>query len=119
MPGTGRPFRKGQSGNPGGRPKAQHSIIELARAHSVAAIETLVKVMEEGTPAARVAAANAILDRGYGKPAQFHTEDAKTFKKAIDLSDDELAAIIGGGDPHAPLSSYSAGEEDPEPEEFH
>jgi hypothetical protein len=70
MPGTGRPFRKGQSGNPRGRPKARQSIIELARAHSVAAIETLVSVMKEGTPAAKVAAACAILDRGYGKPTQ-------------------------------------------------
>ena len=42
----------------------------------------------------RVAAANALLDRAYGKAPTFSTTDPGTFKRAIDLSDDELAAII-------------------------
>jgi hypothetical protein len=33
---------------------------------------------------------------GYGKPAQFNTGDAQSFKKAIDMTDDELAAISSG-----------------------
>ena len=32
---------------------------------------------------------------GYGKPAQFNTGDAPSFKKAIEMTDDELAAIVG------------------------
>lgn len=65
---VGRPFPKGASGNPGGRPKELQGIVELARAHSPDAIETLASVMldKETPPAARVAAANAILDRGWG-----------------------------------------------------
>ena len=45
---------------------------ELARAHTAAAIETLVAIMDnpKAAPAARVSAANALLDRGYGKPPQ-------------------------------------------------
>ena len=41
----GKPFKKGQSGNPGGRPKVVAEVKELARAHTAAAIETLVAIM--------------------------------------------------------------------------
>ena len=33
----------------------------------------------------------------YGKPAQFNTGDAQSFKKAIDMTDDELEAIASRG----------------------
>jgi uncharacterized protein DUF5681 len=42
---VGRPFPKGQSGNPGGRPKELRDVIELARSHTTDAIETLVAAM--------------------------------------------------------------------------
>ena len=65
----GRPFEKGQSGNPGGRPKVVAEVRELARQRAPEAIAALVKVMTEGkSEAARVAAANSLLDRGWGKP---------------------------------------------------
>ena len=32
--------------------------------------------------------------RAYGKPSQFNTGDATSFRKAVDMTDDELAAII-------------------------
>ena len=41
----GKPFKKGQSGNPGGRPKVIAEVKELARAHTGEAIETLVSIM--------------------------------------------------------------------------
>ena len=69
------PFEKGQSGNPGGRPKVVAEVKELARKHTSEAIETLVSIMAnaKSTPAARVSAANSLLDRGYGKPPQHIT----------------------------------------------
>lgn len=65
-------FEKGKSGNPGGRPKVIGEIRDLARAHTTEAIETLVAILRNTKlpPAARVSAANAILDRGWGKPTQ-------------------------------------------------
>jgi hypothetical protein len=53
-------------------PKAITEIRSLARSHTRKAINVLVGVMRStnATPAARVAAANAILDRGWGKATQ-------------------------------------------------
>ncbi|WP_225148184.1 hypothetical protein [Bradyrhizobium sp. NBAIM16] len=54
------------------RPRNLTEIRSLARSHSRTAIRVLVGIMrsEDATPAARVSAANAILDRGWGKAAQ-------------------------------------------------
>ena len=63
-------FEKGQSGNPGGRPKEDAEVKALARAHGKAAIEKLFALMNCGQARTEVAAAQALLDRGFGKPAQ-------------------------------------------------
>jgi hypothetical protein len=65
-------FAKGQSGNPGGRPKALVEVLEAARAHTPAALATLARIAGDATapPAAQVAAANALLDRAWGRPTQ-------------------------------------------------
>jgi Family of unknown function (DUF5681) len=39
----GRPFQKGQSGNPSGRSKATHTISQLAKAYTEEAIEKLTR----------------------------------------------------------------------------
>jgi hypothetical protein len=52
--------------------KTPTEIRSLARGHTETALNTLVGIMNqpEAPPAARVAAANSILDRGWGKPTQ-------------------------------------------------
>jgi len=67
--GPGKPFAPGVSGNPSGRPRVICELRDLARQHTRKAIQTLVTVMQSGeSDSARVAAANALLDRGFGKP---------------------------------------------------
>ncbi len=64
------PFKKGQSGNPGGRPKEVAEVKAAARSHGLAAIDKLVELMNGDDKRIAVAAAQALLDRGYGKPSQ-------------------------------------------------
>lgn len=58
-------------------PKAVTEIRSLARSHTRTALNVLVGIMRntKATPPARVAAANAILDRGWGKPTQSLSND--------------------------------------------
>lgn len=75
----GRPFQKGQSGNPGGRPKISEDVKEAARAHTQKAIETLVNVLDFGdSSAAKVRAAEALLNRGWGTPTQSISVDPES-----------------------------------------
>jgi len=62
-------FVKGYSGNAGGRPKDENNIAELARSYSTEAIDTLVDIMRSAKDdRVRGTAAQALLDRGFGKP---------------------------------------------------
>jgi hypothetical protein len=91
-------FQPGQSGNPGGRRRKSdddRKVEELARAYGVEAIKTLASIMRSAkAPAsARSAAAQAILDRGFGRPRQTHDVTTVTNDFAH-LSDAELNAQI-------------------------
>ena len=67
-------FKKGASGNPGGRPKIE-GLAEMREALKLLvprAVEVLAEIMDDrnASSSARLAAANAILDRVFGKPTQ-------------------------------------------------
>ncbi len=64
--------RPGAGRKPGQVSKAKREIAEMAKDHAAKALQVLVAVASnaKSPPAARVSAATAILDRGYGKPRQ-------------------------------------------------
>lgn len=84
MPRGGK--RDGAGRRPGEVPKAKRDLVDLAKGYAEDALMVLVKVMtSDAEPAnARISAATALLDRGYGKPTQ---------------------AIAHGQDPDNPLPS--------------
>jgi len=80
---VGRPWPPGRSGNPGGRPRAALDLQELARSHTAEAVATLVKALDD--PKHCVAAATALLDRGWGRPTTFIAGDASAAPLLIDF----------------------------------
>lgn len=94
--GTGG-FKPGASGNPGGRPKAASVIALEARKHGLAMVSVLNTIARKGkSEQARIAAAVALLDRGYGKPSQsvelnFHADILK--KRLTELTPEELRIL--------------------------
>ena len=114
---TGRGwFVKGHSGNPSGRSKNPPSefapntddpdgadrrtvgnLVVEARKYSGLAVDTLVELTKNThTDSTRYAAATALLDRGYGRPAQsldLHLSADAITKRLSDMTDAELAAL--------------------------
>ena len=88
------PFKKGQSGNPGGRIGVPKEVRELARTHTEAAINQLAFWMQSEDPRASVAASNALLDRGYGKPVAPIEMDHHV-NEFDGMTEEELAEYIG------------------------
>lgn len=64
----GRPFQPGQSGNPGGRPKSQDHVRNLARQHSTRALLKLIELTASSDERVALAASKEILDRAFGRP---------------------------------------------------
>jgi hypothetical protein len=70
--------------------KAPIEIRSLARSHTASALKTLAGIMSDKTAnaSARVSAAQALLDRGWGKPEQKIDADVKhsfvDFLKSLD-----------------------------------
>ena len=69
---TGAGFKPGKSGNPGGRPKVPEDVRTALVAACPDAVKLLVDTVnnKKAKPALRVACANAVIDRVYGKSKQ-------------------------------------------------
>jgi len=73
------PFVKGKSGNPGGRPKDEYNLRDLAKTHTIEAVTAIYELMQdvECPHSTRLNAACALLDRGYGKPTMMMEHTGK------------------------------------------
>jgi len=78
-------FIAGYSGNPGGRPKDEYKVAELARSYTVEAVETLVDLMRHSRDdRVRGTASQALLDRGWGKAnVEVATSGGETYIEAL------------------------------------
>jgi len=105
MPGEGKRFEPGKSGNPGGRPKQDVTVTELAKSHTEMAIRVLAEIAQDPKAAknSRVKACELLLNRGHGTPRQ---SIELTGRQGDDLN---LNVVL--------VSATAPALEEPEPEE--
>ena len=91
-------YISGHSGNPSGRPKDEYKVAKLARTYTSEAIDTLVELMRHGKDErVRGTAAQALLDRGWGKPKQeLLTEESGGLLASLRVVSDRIKAREAG-----------------------
>jgi Family of unknown function (DUF5681) len=92
---VGRPFPKGVSGNPGGRPKGLVRRIGEETGDGEELVEYMVRVFrDEGeSTKTRMEAASWLADRGFGRPQQTTlVGEAEPAIMPSEISEEELAA---------------------------
>jgi len=81
---SGKGFKPGQSGNPGGRKKVPEDVKKLLEAAAPGAIKYMIETLqdEEVNKSVRLECAKTLLDRAYGKAQQ-----------AVDLDSNSIIEI--------------------------
>jgi hypothetical protein len=109
----------GQSGNPGGRPKVAAEVRDLAREHAGMAIKRLVTLMCSKNQPVALRAAEAVLDRGYGRPLQaVKLPEDPPEPRRLDLTkltDEELKELVNARKAVRRLTGKCSAEPTPPP----
>src|SRR5262245_9959070 len=95
----GHRWPKGVSDNPNGRPKLHRNIQQLARANTERAFRTIIKSMRCGVPSVELAAAQTVLERGWGKaPIKIDMEiqSFETFSPEARSAIDRICQLLSG-----------------------
>ncbi|VWX52969.1 hypothetical protein [Novosphingobium sp. 9U] len=102
-------WKPGESPNPGGRPKIVlddgRTLVQVAREHTLSAVETLVTLLDAESEAVRATAATALLDRGWGRPRQDLGIELKSDEAAASMLEQARRRAMGVSVP-APASSH-------------
>ena len=88
------------AGRPKGRvTQAKRDLMDMAKDHGETALAVLVEIATNAAASegARVSAANALLDRGYGKPTQ--TVDNKSTDGSMTPPPSRIEIVAVSGDP--------------------
>lgn len=102
--GPGRPFQKGQSGNPGGKAKTPEVLRLRLRSMVPAALDELEKLITNGEGRDRIAAIKLVLERTqtWAGPQPCDTKDP------IQLAERTLLLAMQAGDAKAALAYLQA-----------
>ena len=79
-----KPFQRGSSGNPGGRPKTNPIVKALALKNSKRAMERIIELIEDEDARVALMAAKEVLDRAYGKVRPSDDDDGD--KKSVTIN---------------------------------
>ena len=91
------PWQKGTAPNPGGKTGEYHETVALARQTSVAAMRKVIEKMDSNDDRVAFIAAQAILDRAWGKPKDYDPKEAQASGLRFDidaLTPEERAVLL-------------------------
>lgn len=84
-------FQPGQSGNPGGRVKADPRLREMAQARTAEAFEVVLECLADENPNIRLRAAEMILERGHGKAVAY--SEVTVNRPLVEMSREDLMML--------------------------
>lgn len=89
--GRGKPFQKGKSGNPGGRPKGHGDFRKVVEAYLESKLNPKTTVLQDCLDRIRTEKPEILLHYAYGKPVEL--VDVHSTSTVVGLPDDILAGL--------------------------